>query len=80
MLVCCIYNKTSLTTRPISTKLDGKHAWRWGFRIKEAGPLWGPIEGKIRKILINLHKSSSHKPLARMNWYLVWSILGEKRF
>jgi len=30
---------------------------------KGAGPFWGPIRGKIRKILINIQKSSSHEPL-----------------
>jgi len=35
------------------------------FKIK--GPLWGPIRGKIRKILINLQKSSSNEPLAGMH-------------
>jgi len=34
---------------------------------KGTGPLWGPIRGKIRKILINLQKSSSHEPLAGMH-------------
>jgi len=43
-----------------------KHAWGMGIQIcsnKGAGPLWGPIRGKIRKKLINLQKSSSHEPL-----------------
>jgi len=59
----------SRTTRPISTKLGRKHAWGMGIQIcsnKGTGPLWGPIKGKIRKILINLQKSSSNEPLARM--------------
>jgi len=34
----------------------------------------GPIRGKIMKSLINIQKSSSHEPLARMHWYLVWII------
>jgi len=33
---------------------------------KGAGPFWGPIRGKIRKILLNLQESSSHEPLAGM--------------
>jgi len=33
---------------------------------KAAGPFWGPIMGKIKTILLNLQKSSSHEPLARM--------------
>jgi len=36
---------------------------------KGAGPFWGPIRGKIRKILINLEKSSSREPLAGMPEY-----------
>jgi len=42
----------------------------WGFRFfsnKGAGPLWGPLRGKIRKKIINLEKSSSHEPLAGMH-------------
>jgi len=42
----------------------------WGFRfdqIKGIGPFWGPLRGKIRKIMINLQKSSSHEPQARMH-------------
>jgi len=31
---------------------------------KGTGPFWDPIRGKIRKILIDLKKSSSHEPLA----------------
>jgi len=34
---------------------------------KEAGPFWGPVRGKIRKIFMNLQKSSSHEPMARMH-------------
>jgi len=34
--------------------------------IKGTGPFWGPIRGKIRKILLNLQKSFSHEPLAGM--------------
>jgi len=67
----------------MSTKLDGKHAWGVAIQICsniEAGPFWGPIRGKIRKILINLQKSSSHEPLARMHWYLAWDMLGARRF
>jgi len=45
---------------------------------KWAGPFWGPIRGKINKILINLQKSSSH--LAGMHRYLAWSILRTRRF
>jgi len=33
---------------------------------KGDGPFWGPIRGKIRKILLNLEKSSSLEPLAGM--------------
>jgi len=72
----------SRTTRPISTKLGRKHAWGMGIKIcsnKGAGPFWGPIRGKIRKILINLQKSSN-EPLARMHRYLTWSVLGARRF
>jgi len=49
----------SITTRPISTKLGRKYAWRMGIQIcanKGAGPFWGPVMGKIRKMLINLQK------------------------
>jgi len=31
-----------------------------------AGPFWGPLRGKIRKILLNIQKSSSHETLAGM--------------
>jgi len=61
---------SSRTSRPISTKLVRKHAWRMGIQMcsnKGTGPFWGPIRGKIRKILINLPKSSSHEPLAGMH-------------
>jgi len=34
---------------------------------KGAGHFWGPIRGKIRKILLNLQKSSSHEPLVGMH-------------
>jgi len=57
----------SRTTRPISTR---KHAWGMGIQIcsnKRAGPFWDPIRGKIRKIFINLQKSSSHEPMAGMH-------------
>jgi len=50
----------SRTIRPISTNLGRKHAWGIGIKIcsnKGAGPSWGPLRGKIRKILINLQKS-----------------------
>jgi len=47
---------------------------------KGAGLFWGSIRGKIRKILINLKKSSSHEPLAGKHWYLAWNILGARRF
>jgi len=43
--------------------LAGNMLGRWGFRfvpIKGLAPLKGPIRGKIRTILINLQKSSSH--------------------
>jgi len=58
------------TTGPISTKLGRKHAWGMGIQIcsnKEAGPFLGPIMGKVRKMLINLEKSSSHEPPAGMH-------------
>jgi len=54
---------------PITTNLGRKHAWSMGIQIcsnKGDGPFWGPIRGKIRKILINLQKSSSHEPPAGM--------------
>jgi len=47
----------SRTNRLISSKLDGKHAWWMGIHMcsnKGSVPFWGPIRGKIRKILINL--------------------------
>jgi len=44
------------------------------------GPFWGPIRGKIKTILLNLQKSSSHEPLAGMHCYLAWGILGARRF
>jgi len=47
---------------------------------KGAGIFWGPIRGKIRTILINLKKYSSHEPLARMHCYLAWNIFGARRF
>jgi len=47
---------------------------------KGTGPFWGPIRGKIRTILLNLQKSSSHEPLVGMHWYLAWNILGAKIF
>jgi len=34
---------------------------------KGADLFWGPVKGKIRTILINVQKSSSHKPLAGMH-------------
>jgi len=40
----------SKTTRPISTKLDMKHAWELGIQIclnKGFGPLWGSITAYI---------------------------------
>jgi len=55
---------------PILTKLGRKHAWKMGIQIcfnKGASPFWGPIKGKKRKMLINLEKSSSHEPHARMH-------------
>jgi len=56
----------SRTTGPISTKLDGNHAWGMGIQIcsnKGAGPFWVPIRSKIRTMMINLKKSSSHGSL-----------------
>jgi len=46
---------------------------------KGSGPFWGPINGEIMKILINIQKSS-HEPLGGMDWCLVWNILGARRF
>jgi len=46
-----------------------KTDWGMGIQICSntgAGPFWSPIRGKIRKILLNLQKSSSHEPLAGM--------------
>jgi len=60
----------SRSTRPISIKLSRKHAWGMGIHIcsnKGAGSFWGPIRGKIRTILINIQKSSSHEPPGRMH-------------
>jgi len=74
------------SVRPASTfsfKLDRKHALGMGIQIcsnKGTGPFRGPIMGKIRKILINLQKSSSHEPPVGMHWYLAWDILGARRF
>jgi len=51
-------------------QVGGKYAWGMEIQIcsnKGAGPLWGLIRGKIRKILINLKKSSSHEPLSGMH-------------
>jgi len=48
----------------------GKQDWGLGIQIcsnKGAGPFWGPIRGKIRKILLNLKKSSPHEPLVGMH-------------
>jgi len=59
-------NFFSRTTRPISTKLGRKHAWRIGIQIcsnKGASPFWGPIRGKLG----NFDKSSSHEPMAGMH-------------
>jgi len=49
--------------------LVGNMLGGWGFRClnKRAGPFWGEIRGKIRKILIDIQKSSSHEPMARMH-------------
>jgi len=72
----------SRTTRSISTKLGRIHAWGMGIQIssnKGAGPFWGPIRGKIRKILINFQKSS-HEPPARIHWFLARSILWARIF
>jgi len=38
-----------------------------------------PLRGKIRKILINLEKSSFHDPLAGRLCYLAWNIPGARR-
>jgi len=65
----------SRTARPISTKLGRKHSWMMGIQICS-----NKARGKIRKILINIQKTSSHELLARMHCYFVWSILGARRF
>jgi len=73
----------SRTTWPISTKLGRKHASGMGIQTgsnKGAGPFWGTIKRKIRKILIDLQTSSSHEPLAGIHWYLAWVILGARSF
>jgi len=67
MIKICFF--VSRTARPISTKLGRKHAWGMEIQIcsnKGAGPFWSPIRGKIKKILINLQKSS-HEPMSRMH-------------
>jgi len=46
--------------------LAGNMLGGWGFRFVQIKGL-GPIRGKIWKILINLEKSSSNEPLARMH-------------
>jgi len=54
---------------PILIKLGRKHACGMGIQNcsnKGAGPFYGPVRGEIRKLLINLQKSSSQEPLARM--------------
>jgi len=65
-----IIDINSRTTWLISTKLSRHHAWGMGIQICSnnwTGLFWGPIRGKIRTILINLQKSSSHEPLAGMH-------------
>jgi len=57
------YNFFSRTTWPISAKLVGNMIGGWGFRFVQIKGL-APIRGKIRKIWLNLQKSSSHEPLA----------------
>jgi len=49
--------------------LAGNMPGGWGFRSVQMKGwlLLGPKRGKIRKILINLQKSSSHEPLAGMH-------------
>jgi len=62
--------KKSSSQEPISTKLGRNHAWGMGIQMcsnKGAGPFWGPVRGKIMKMLINLQKSSSHEPPARIH-------------
>jgi len=61
--------KKSSAQEPLS-QLGRKHAWRMRIQIcsnKGAGPFWGPIRCKIRTILINIQKSSSYEPPARMD-------------
>jgi len=45
-----------------------------------ASPFWGPKSGYKGGNFGYMKKYSSHKPLARLHWYLVWSILGTRRF
>jgi len=59
-------NDFSRTTRLISSKLGRKHAWGMEIQVcsnKGAGPFWGPIRGKVRKILINLFHHVHHRKL-----------------
>jgi len=46
--------------------MPGKRGLRF-VQIKGLPLFWEPKRGKIRGILINLHKSSSHEPLIRMH-------------
>jgi len=60
----------SRTTMSILTKHGRNYAWRMEIQIcsnKGAGPFWGSIRGKIRDILINLQKLSSHEPPSGMH-------------
>jgi len=64
--------KKSTSQEPLDQfqpNLDGNMPGGWGIQCsnKGAGPFWGPIRGKVRKILINLQKSSSHEPLTGRN-------------
>jgi len=56
----------------------------WGFRCvqnKGVKPLLGPNKGQNKDFFcINLQKSFSIEPLARMPCYLAWSILGARSF
>jgi len=53
--------------------LVGNMLGEWGFRFVQ---LKGPCKEQNME---HFDKSSSHEPLARMHWYLAWSIIGERR-
>jgi len=45
-----------------------------------AGPFWGPERDYNTANFLVSEKYSSHRPLARMHWYVVWSNLGTRKF